>query len=440
MLWLGLCHAAYAIPLIRDPEIEDTLRHFATPIFKEAGLKPNAVKIYIVNDDAINAFVAGGSNLFVHTGLILRSDTPDMLLGVIAHETGHIAGGHLARGAEKLKNAQIGTIFSYVLGAAAAVATGKPEAAGAVIAGGQNSAIRNFLSYTRVQEEAADQAALNYLDKLGISAQGMLKTFQLLQRQERLHASNPDPYLRSHPLSTSRIEHVRNHVGRSAIPEGQYPKSFELRHQRMVAKLYSFSSTPEQTLRKYPVNDASLPARMARAVAYYKTPNLDNAMAEMDTIIKIHPNDPFLHELKGQILFESGNIEEALSSYTTANKLLPGSALILTDLAKAELALARPAIASAVTHLEKATSLDNTNSFTWRLLATAYGKNGAIGMSNLALAEEAILNNKPEEALKKVDLALAALKKGTPARQRAEDVKVRAQKMQRDKKEMDSLL
>ncbi len=438
IIYLLHAEAALAAPLIRDAEVEHTLRLYADPIFTVAGLKPSAVRIFIVQDDALNAYVAGGSNLFIHTGLIETCDTPDMLIGVMAHETGHIAGGHLAQGTEKLKNAEMGTIFSYVLGAAAAVASKKPEAAAVVISGSANTVGRNFMAFTRAHEEAADQAGLNFLDKLDISASGLLKIFTLLKRHEREHFGAIDPYLITHPLSSTRIDHVRHAVEISKIPEGQYPKNFDMPHKRMVAKLYSFLKTPERTFQKYPVADKSVPARMAHAIAYYKMPDLVKSLAEMDSLIKESPKDPFFHELKGQILFENGRIPEALESYAKASQLLPGSALILTDLAKVELAQKEPRVQSAISHLEKANSIDNTNPDTWHFLTIAYGKAGNKGMSYLAMAEEDALNADFKSALSEVNQALTLLKEATPARQRAQDLKAHAIAMQQKEKEEES--
>ncbi len=434
-----MSHAAWAVPLIRDAEIENTLRMYADPVFRTAGLKPSAVKLFIVQDDALNAFVAGGSNMFIHAGLILATDdSPAMLIGVMAHEAGHIAGGHLAQGAEKLKDAQIGTVLSYVLGAAAAVATKQPDVAAAVITGGSSAVQRNFLSYTRANEESADQAALGYLDRLGISSTGLLQTFLLLQRNERLHIGSPDPYLMTHPLSGSRIEHVRNHADHSKIPEGQYPASFDMPHRRMVAKLYSFIESPERTLQKYPLSDNSVPARLAHAVAYYKMPDLERSLKEMDALLKDYPSDPFFHELKGQILFENGKVESALASYQKASTLQPSSALILTDLARVELSQPDdPPIASAINHLQRANTIDNANPNTWRLLATAYGKSSNLGMSYLALAEEALLNDDADGAIKQANQSLQILKNGTPGSLRAQDIKVRAMEMKQKKEGFD---
>ena len=426
------------MPLIRDAEIEHTLHVYANPIFAAAGLKPSAVKIFVVQSDSLNAFVAGGSNLFIHTGLITETTTPDMLIGVIAHETGHIAGGHLARGAEKLKDAQLGTILSYVAGVAAAAASGKPEAAAAVIGGSGMTLQRNFLAFTRAHEEAADQAALGYLDRLNISASGLSKVFSMLQRHERERIGSPDPYLITHPLSGTRIDHVRNHVEKSAIPEGQYPKSYDLMHKRMVAKLYGFLQSPERTFQKYPQSDKSVAARLARAIAYYKMPNVEKSLIEMDSLIGESPGDPFFHELKGQILFENGRVAEALAAYEKAVSLLPDSPLLLSDMAKIELAQQEPRVQSAILHLEKANSLDNTNADAWHMLAVAYGKGGNMGMSALALAEEAALNADYKTALEKVNHSLTLLKENTPARRRAQDLKALAIEMQRQIKESES--
>ena len=410
---------------------------YADPLFRAAGLNPNSIKLFIVQDDALNAYVAGGQNMFIHTGLILATDTPDMLIGVMAHESGHIAGGHLAQGAEKLKNAQLGTIFTFVLGAAAAVV--KPDAGAAIISGGQNSVARNFLAYTRSNEEAADQAALTTLDKLNISASGLIKVLELLRRHERQTPNTPDPYMLTHPLSNARIEHIRDHLAKTKIPDGQYPQIYNIWHQRMVAKLYGFMRSPERTLQQYPMNDKTVAARMARAIAHYRMPDMEMAIREMDELLTELPDDPFLYELKGQMLFENGRAREALTAYNKAVSLLPNSALMLADLAKVELEQELPSMTvSAITHLEKSTTLDNTNANAWRLLATAYGKTNNIAMSYLALAEEAALQGDAPATLKQANQAIATLKQNTPAYQRAQDIKTLAIQMKKEKEDADS--
>ncbi len=443
LLLLALPSPAAAAGLIRDAEIEHTLRLYSDPIFKAAGLAPETVKLFIIDDPAINAFVAGGANIFLHTGLILESDTPEMLIGVIAHETGHIAGGHLAQGTEQLANAQIGTILSYVLGIAAAVG-GSSDAGAAIMSAGQHVSTGNLLSYTRGQEQAADQAALGYLDAVNISASGMLSMFEKLRQNEHRRYGEIPPYALTHPLSIDRIAHVRSHLMQFKEKnkhQPALPKKFYELHRRLLAKLNGFLKPPEATLLRYPVEDTSLEARYARSIALYRLPDLEAAVKEINVLIVSYPDDPFFHELKGQMLFENGRIEEAISAYENANRLLPDSPLILTDLARAKLA-ADPTdarIRESINHLKRATVLDNSYSLTWHMLAIAYGKAGEVGMARLAMAEEALLKNKPEDALDYAKQAAAAQADDSPARLRADDLKLLAQRMLRKKKDNNKL-
>lgn len=436
LLWAALAPSpSQARSLIRDAEIEHTLRLYADPIFKSAGLSPDAIHIFLIDDKSINAFVAGGSNMFLHTGLILETKDPGMLIGVMAHETGHIAGGHLAQGSEKIKNAQLGTVLSYILGAAAA-AGGSPKAGMAIMSAGQQAAMRNFLSYSRANEQSADQAGLTYLQSNNISANGMLEMFELLRRNESRNFGTPDPYVLTHPLGKERIAHIRNYVSRSTIPPNSWPKAFNGRHERMIAKLTGFLQPLDYTLTKYPTGNNGLSARYARAIAYYRASKLDISLVEMDSLLKESPADPFFNELKGQILFENGKVDEALKSYSTAVKLLPDSPLIRIDLAKAQLAVGTPdMISEAQQNLEIATSQDATNASAWRLLGTAYGKQNKMAQSNLALAEEAVLINEPEQALNYLRQAEIELKAGSPGSLRAQDLKRLAEKMKKDKEE-----
>lgn len=430
-LFFGVSSAAQA-GLIRDAESEHTLRLFADPIFRAAQLDPSRIKLFIIEDDVINAYVAGGENMFLHTGLLLAADQPGMLLGVIAHETGHIAGGHLARGGEQLRKAQLGTILSFVLGAAAGAA-GSGQAAAGVIAGGQQATLRTFLAFTRANEQAADQAALKFLDALHISATGMADMFSLLERNERMHGGTPDPYAQTHPLSAERVRVVEHHIETSSIPAGQIPSNLALAHARMLAKLRGFLWTPEQTLAKYPPRDQSLPGMIARAVAYYKMPDIERALGEIDAAIKQYPTDGYLYELRGQILFENRRVEEAMKSYARAVELLPEAGLIHAALGETQLALNLPALLpKAITQLERATQLDDSYSHAWRLLATAYGKAGKLGMSYLALAEEAALADDKKEILRNAKQALAQLPPKSPAAQRAHDLQELAKQIDID--------
>jgi predicted Zn-dependent protease len=314
---LVLLAAAITLPvtaeagLIRDAEIENTLHAYATPIFEAAHIPPEDVRIFIVSDPSINAYVAGGLNIFIHTGLIRQATKPGMLIGVIAHETGHIAGAHLSQFQEKSTRASIGALLGALAGVAvigvAMIAQGHVgDSAGqagiGVLAGSQSMAQRGFMSDIRLNEQSADHAALTFLDANDISATGMLEMFETLHRLESGLATQ-DPFMTDHPLTTERIATIRNHIAESKIPADQVPEGFPAMHARMLAKLVAFTEPYETTLNLYPPSDASIAGRYARAIAEFRRSHLDAALAGMDGLIKQHPKDPFFYDTKGQILF-----------------------------------------------------------------------------------------------------------------------------------------
>jgi predicted Zn-dependent protease len=435
MSFLLLPAAAFAQSFIRDAEIEQTLRLYATPIFKTAGLTPENIHLFIINDPSINAFVAGGSNMFFHTGLLLATEEPGMLIGVIAHETGHIAGGHLALGTEELANAQIGTILSYVLGAAAGIAGGSSDVGAAVISAGQHVAQRNILSFTRMNEQAADQAALTYLGKNNISADGLLQLLERLRLKETAYRGKIDPYALTHPLSKERIGHIRGNLLNTSVPAGAVPAQYLPLHQRLHAKLLGFIQKPEITLRQYPADDVSVAARYARAVAYHRQQNLTMALKEIDSLLKDEPRDPFYLELKGQILAESGRYGQALPYYRDAATLLPDSALLQTEYGATLLAQSPPHTKTALGVLKKAASQDSSNPQNWHLLAECYADLGDKGQAELATAEEAFINGQAIETLRHISLALKDLPRHSPSRLRAEDLKTEATRLNKKQQE-----
>lgn len=428
---MAVVGASYSAPahaqlaFIRDAEIESIIRSYATPLFEAAGLDAQSVNVHIVNNDQINAFVAGGKNLFINTGLLMAAKDSNQVIGVIAHETGHIAGGHLARTHEALENANAATIMSYVLGAAA-LAAGAPDAALAIIAGGGAISQGSFLQYSRGQEQAADQHAVTTLDRTGQSARGLLEFLEVLEHQEVLISSRQDPYLRTHPLVSGRVGFVRNHVENS--PYSDVPPSAlqAALFNRMIAKLRGFLS-PRETFRLYPDDDRSLDARYARAIAHYRRPDLVPAFAEIDALLVDYPDDGYFHELRGQILFENGRIGDAVKSYRRAVEILPDAPLIRVGLAQAMVERGdQQAIDGAVEHLEIAVRQDAEYPLAWRLLSIAYGRTDRLGMSSLASAERAILVNNHKEAIAFAQRADNLLPAGTPGQLRAQDIEFAA--------------
>lgn len=413
---------AQKISFLRDAEIENTIRAYATPLFLTAGLEPSAINIYIVNDNTLNAFVAGGQKLFLNSGLLMKSKSPGEIIGVIAHETGHIAGGHLSQIRDAMRNSSARSILMTLLGGIAIIG-GRGDVGGAIIAGGQQTGVRSFLQYTRTQEGAADAAGMRFLDATGQSAVGMLSFFDLLVDQELLSASRQDPYYRSHPLTRRRIDALKAHIARSEYSDKPQNPEFIRMYGRMVAKLKAFLDPPARTLRAYRDNPDSLVSRYARAIAYYRRPELDKALPLIDGLISDYPGDPYFNELKGQMLFENGRIGESMPYYEKAVLLKPDSGLLRRELAQVQIELGDQSyLQPAIDNLLVAVAQDRTDGFSWKQLAIAYGRLGRIGESSLALAEVALLRNKPKEAKYHAGKAERLFAQGTPEWLQAQDI------------------
>ena len=418
--------AAGAETYIRDTEIEADIQAMMAPIWKVAGLDPNALHIYLIQDKQLNAFVAGGQNEFINTGVILRAKTPNQLIGVLAHETGHISGGHLTRFQEAARNASIEGIIAMVVGAVASVA-GRGSGGGAAMLPAEGVAERAFLQYSVGQEAAADQAALSFLDRSGQSARGLLEFFQILQGEELLSGIRQDPYVRSHPLTSQRIEYMRHHVERSRFSDALDSQANIDLLKRIKAKLDAFISTPSSTLAAYPEKDQSVVARYARAIAYYRIPQLDKALPVIDGLIRDFPKDPYFRELKGQMLFENGRIADAIPPYEEAIRLAPGAPLMRISLAQAYIESNDPAMNKrAIAHLNDALRTEDKETGAWRLLATAYGRDNQVGMAALALAEEGLSAGKKKVAQQQANRARALLPKNSTAYNRAENIQRQA--------------
>jgi predicted Zn-dependent protease len=413
---------AAAENVIRDTEIEGDIRTMVTPIWKAAGLEPSSLHVYLVEDKQINSFVAGGQNEFINSGLLMRAETPNQLIGVLAHETGHIAGGHLTRFQEAARNASIEGIIAMVLGAAASVA-GRGSGGGAAMLPAEGVAERAFMQYSITQEASADHAAMTFLDASGQSARGLLQFFQILQGEEMLAGIREDPYLRTHPLTAQRIDYVRNHVEHSRFSDAPDTPANIDRLKRIKVKLGAFISPPSSTLAAYPEKDQSVLARYARAIAYYRIPNLDKALPTIDGLIKDFPQDPYYRELKGQMLFENGRIAEAVQPYEEAVRLAPAAPLLRISLAQVYVESNDPKMNKrAIAYLNDAMRSEDKETTGWHLLATAYGRDNQIGMAALALAEEGLAAGKKKDAMQQALRAKALLPKNSASYNRAENI------------------
>lgn len=384
------------ISFLRDAEIEDTLNHYSKPLFIAAGLNPAAVRLYLIHDDSLNAFVAGGQNVFFHSGLLFRAETPEQVMGVLAHELGHVAGGHLARTQEEMSSLSAATIAAMVLGGAAAAVAGSGQGVAAVVSGSSQIGQRLMLRYSRTQESAADQAGVRFMANAQLPPEGLLEFMKILGRSS-MYRSNIDPYLQSHPLTDQRVEFLENQEIKSPLRGRRVSADLQARQERMRGKLLGFLSNPQQVLN--PVvstgQEKYTPATLAyaRAIALYRLGDSRGGEEAFAALFKASPKDAFLHDTRGQLRLENGNVAAALEDYRAAFALAPDSAMIRMAYAKTILAdeVQRSNNAAQVlTLLRPVTVSEPDTGESWRLMAQAYDVLGKLGLSALCDAERAL--------------------------------------------------
>ena len=410
--------------ILRDAETEALLADMSAPLIQAAGLDPRNVRVVMISDPSINAFVAGGQVVYIHSGLIEAADSANQVQGVIAHELGHVAGGHAinSQGADRATSIML---LSLLLGAVA-IAAGAGDAGAGVLAAGQQAAVGSYLAFSRTQEATADAAGARYLSAAGISGRGSVQFFEKLQNLEfRLNIPQDDEqaFGRTHPLSGDRIQFLRDTYEADPAWDRASPPALEARFQRVRAKLLGFVSEPRETLIRYPESDTSIPARYARAYAWHKSAHPDLALAAVDSLVASDPADPYFQELRGQILLESGHPREALPSLRSAVATTRAQPLIAALLGHALIATEDPAnLAEAEQVLRAAVARDNDNPFAWFQLGIVYAARGDEPRAALASAERFILINEPGPALGNAEQASATLPEGTPDWLRAQDI------------------
>lgn len=419
---------AAAQSILRDAETEALFRDMARPIIAQTGLDPKNVDVVLVNDPSINAFVAGGQAVYVNSGLINAADNANQVQGVVAHEMGHVVGGHavLNMGGKSATNI---SLLSLLL-AGAAAAAGGGEAAMGVLMAGQQAAMGKFLAYNRSQEASADAAGAQYLSKAGITGKGSIEFFKKLQNQEYRAGYRPadgDEFYSTHPMTGDRIATLTDTY--EADPAWNKPSDpgIEARFTRIKAKLVGFLAEPNDTLRRYPLTDNSIPAHYARAYAYHKDSQLDRARAEAEALLQTAPDDPYFLELKGQILLEAGKATEALAPLRRATELTGNQPLIATLFGHALIATEdRKNFDEAGAVLRAAVARDRENPLAWYQLGVIYANQGDMPRARLASAEQQVLSGRMEEALTSARAAEMGLPEGSPDWLRAQDIEFQA--------------
>jgi predicted Zn-dependent protease len=416
------------LPVIRDAEIEQLLREYTNPLLRAANLGKQNVQVVLIADKTFNAFVADARRIFVNVGALMESQTPNQIIGVLAHETGHIAGGHLAKIREQLANAQTAAIIAMILGMGAMVAgggkdSGASQAGLATLHGSQEIIRRTLLSYQRAHEDQADRAAVQFLNATGQSSKGMYETFKRFADQILFSARNTDPYLQSHPMPTDRVAALEGAARQSPYWDKKDSAEWQARHDLMRAKLYGFVERPDVVARRYPLTDQSLPAKYARAISAYRHSDLRAAVAQIEQLIVAHPNNPYFHELKGQALVDNGRAEEAIPPLRRAVSLAPQPALIQIMLGQALVGTGNPAHADeAITILRNALSREPEASEGYAQLAIAYGRKNDLANADLASAQSAFMRGDLKTARELAYRAKTKFPVGSPGWVKADDM------------------
>ncbi len=420
---------ALSLPIVRDAEIEQLLREYSQPILRTAGLSQQNIRVVIINDRSFNAFVADGRRIFINTGALTEAQVPNEVIGVLAHETGHISGGHLSKMREQLANATTQSIIATILGAGAMIAASQSGSASTRNAGmaaataPQEMIRRSLLSYQRAHEEQADRAGVKYLTATAQSPKGMYDTFSRLADQMLFSARFADPYVQSHPMPKERVAALGELAQASPYWNKKDSPELQLRHDLMRAKLSGFTERPDTVARRYPGSDTSLPARYARAISAYRHSDLRAAIAQIDSLIQTQPNNAYFYELKGQALLESGQASTAIAPLRRAVQLAPNPALIQVMLGQALIAANDPKLAEeAVNLLRSALAREPEVPEGYTQLAMAYGRKGDLAQADLASAQAAAARGDMRTARDLATRAKTRFPVGTPGWVKADDI------------------
>ena len=419
--------------ILRDTETEQLLRDYTRPVLRVAGLEKQNIQVTIINEPVFNAFVADGRRIFINHGALLQSETPNQIIGVLAHETGHLAGGHLARLREQLASAQTQMIITMLLGAGALAAgakgglssssTGLADAGAATLTGSQNIIMHSLLSYQRQQEENADRAGVKFLTATGQSARGMYDTFKRFTSDSLFSAHGADPYYMSHPMPAERVAALEEIARTSPYWDKKDDPALQLRHDMMRAKISGFLERPDTVYRRYPLSNTSLPARYAHAISTYLHGDLNNALTQIDSLIQTQPNNPYFYELRGQALIDGGRPVEGIPALRKAVALSNNAPLIEILLGQALVAADNKAYTEeAINILRNAMAHETEQPIGYTQLAMAFARKGDLAEADLASAQAAFLRGDNKTARDLASRAKTRFAVGTPGWVKADDI------------------
>ncbi len=414
--------AQRSLPLVRDAEIEGLIQDYTAPIFKAAGLRRRGVEVFLLNKNDFNAFVTG-TRMFINTGAIMQAETPNEIIGVFAHETGHIVGGHLVRLRDRLEKAQLLSVLGLLAGAGAA-ASGSTQGGAAIIAGTQGVAQRSLLAYQREEELTADRTGVSLLNKTGQSGRGMLKTFDRLGKNPLFSSGRLDPYAISHPVPRERIALLTNVVKKSPNYNKKDSDNLQLRHDLARAKIAAYAGGAGLVRNIFRKNLNGIAGTYGIAISHFLNGVPRRGLPMIDKLIKKIPTYPYFHEMKGEMLLRSGKASKAAASFQKAVKLdKRQNGLLRIQLGHALLETnSKKNLAAAIKTLRQGTSRDPYSSAGYGYLARAYGANGQPNLALAATAQARFLQGNLRDAKQLALRAQPKIKKGSPQWLRLQDI------------------
>lgn len=415
LLFFAYFNSAYSVGIIRDSEVEAIVKELAQPLFSAANIDGERIKVFIINDNSINAFVANNNSIFIHLGLLQYSTKPDVLLGILAHEIAHISAGHILQMGGAISYFQSIAMISYMVGLASTIMI-NPQIASAILLSGMSLSSRLFFNYSQEQESMADSYALRYLDESGYDNSGMKEVFDYFKSMEH---ENSEEYFRTHPLSDKRVFAVQSYQVKNDVKP--FPVEKLLKFERVVAKLDSFFTSIHVLSNKYERSEGI--AEYVDAIVYYRKGKIDEAVAKVNSLIQKSKNDPYLYELKAEMLYKSGQLSEAIKAYEESLKYLSNNDSYLVKLALSHTLLLQNDFKKAVFYLEQILTTEPNNAVVWKYLSVAYKCDNNMAMYYFALTKKACIEGNLKKFMKYAELSVQNLSKDSPYLLQVEDMR-----------------
>jgi predicted Zn-dependent protease len=325
-----------------DAEVTDYLTSVG---YKLAGAGPDsrqAFSFFLMVDPQVNAFALPGGFIGINSGLLLTAQSESELAGVMSHEIGHVVQRHFSRMLSSQKDTQIAALAG--LAVAILMARSNPDVSQAAMLGSQAGSIQSSLNFSRANEQEADRVGFQILEKAGFDPSAMAIFFERMLNATRFYQTTAPAYLRTHPLTTSRISDMQNRA--QNLPYRQVPDSLEF--QLMRAKLKAAQDTPAESVkffeeslkeRKYLSEAAS---RYGLVEALMRARDFSRAARELEVVRMSLPASPIIEALSARLSVAAGNLTAALRIYREALRGFPAYRALVYGYAETLLRVNQP--------------------------------------------------------------------------------------------------